>query len=319
MTLEQDLYKRRLNTYDVGTENNYVKPIQKSLEMLFKNVNPSYKKSAIVNGESTGALIIDSDAGNKTIIRRPSEILSVGNIVEWNGYWLCIEVDRDDIYPKGVIEYCSNIIRWKDETNSIIEQPILYGDLSKYSMGTNEEKLIVIGDSSKLITIQSNINTLKLKRDFRLMVGRKIYKITDIDEVELPGLLKIKMVEDQIFNEKDDFENGIAYNDLDEVVETSSIRITGDDSISKSYSSSYKCKKLDNEGNIIAGTFTFTVENISITPNSAYALNIIDGNNCEITCNEFMDDNYNLYSIKLIATDDSDGSNVCEKIIEFRG
>jgi len=278
-------------------------------------------EDVLIDGIETKCIVQLGKDENKDILIRNSDSFNVGAIVEWNSAsWLTYYYEKKAIkgYQKGRIERCNASIKFKNEFNTILEQPIIYGDLSKYSMGVNEEKRMTVPDSSKFVYVQNNNDTLKFYRDFRFIIGRRVFKVTDIDEVEIGGILKIKCIEDEksIF---DDFVTGIANNDLEEIVAISNLEMVGDDEINKGYSASYNVTKFDDNDITIPSSFTFTVEVLNSTPVGAYTLAIVDDNNCTITCNEFMDGNYNLYSIKLIATDDSDVLNIIEKVIEFKG
>lgn len=201
MSVNRDLYLARLNVYGIGTRDYNIKPIKKQVNSMFNIHNPSYKPTLIVNNDTStkGAIIIDDDDGKK-ILRRPGETLGIGDTIEWNGYWLCTEIDRDtDIYPKGLLDYCNNTLTFMID-NVVYNTPCIFSkSISQNSDGTDKSTVNVNAESILNLKIQNTYLNRKIPLNMRFIFDKSkhsVYELKSIDISEKSGLMSLKLSED---------------------------------------------------------------------------------------------------------------------------
>jgi hypothetical protein len=65
------------------------------------------------------------------------------------------------------------------------------------------------GENLHYITLQNNTDTVKLKRDKRLIIGDRAYQIVNYDDLTKYGLYMITLEEHQVNEDLDDITNHI--------------------------------------------------------------------------------------------------------------
>jgi len=155
-------------------------------------------------------------------------------------------------------------------------------------------------DSDILVMIPDTVTNRLITSNYVFKIGMFNYEVIKPDDISRPGLLLLPMSfvnQEQIIPVVAEPEDeGISY------------ILSGEDEITKGYSETFTATKYNN-GVEVAGSFTFSIVAGS-TPESAYTLTVVDGDECSITANAY------IYSIVLRATDDDSGEYV-EKTIRL--
>ena len=312
-----DDYKRRRGI-EVRQKkiNRFQSLISKQLE---NSIN--FKKIKINNVDCDAKIIekssLTKNIDEKKIICKLSTGLGTGDIIEWiatqSRYWLCTEIDEDiTVYEKGVIKPCNYLLKWMDSKGNIIQLPCIISNKTLYTDGTKVKK-VPLGDTKISIQIQNNDDTYKLVRDFRVIVGRTVYKITNDTEIyTTKGLITLIATETEK-RPNDNFEIGIADNGV-EIVEpsTSNLVIEGESIIYWiDYIWEYVAKLYDDD-------------NVLIEPQPNITYTITSGSEYVVTSQD-----ENIFKIKPIITEDRvlktiilsviDGTNTIEKTIKIKG
>jgi hypothetical protein len=155
---------------------------------------------------------------------KPGEVINVGdNVTYHNNPLICTDLDPDnEIYEVGILARCNNILKWLDDTNTLVSRYCICLNKSLYTTGESETKYMIIPDSKLQITIPLDDDTIKIKRGMRFLIGIKgiyyAYKATLPDIVSSSdinngtGLVSLVLEEDAINTEMDNLVEGIAYN-----------------------------------------------------------------------------------------------------------
>jgi len=126
-------------------------------------------------------------------------IISRGSYIELNGeYFINIsDIDNKIFYKSCKIQKCNNTLKWQDENLNTIEIPCIL--LDKTSDGIEYTKYLNLTEDQILTIIPKNNDTIKLQLDKRFIFNNSeqaIYKITKIDFLTQPGLIKLTMKKD---------------------------------------------------------------------------------------------------------------------------
>ena len=171
---------------------------------------------------------IDRQGTLRNILFRPKEERKVGNILEFDDtLWLAYDIYGslvDDI--KLRVSKINDVLKWKDESGVIREIPCItstsyLGSGSKsndtglsyniFDVRLPIGKILMFAEMNKL--------TSKIVVGQRFICGGKVYKVEHVDDISIIdsdyyGVLQISLSVDLKYNSKDDFINGIAYNDI---------------------------------------------------------------------------------------------------------
>lgn len=229
---DYSLYRKRIGINGETLRESNVGLFKSQYQSLAKNSN-SYKTVNIdESDEQTGALIISKQVENQktiTIVDDGVEI-NLGSKVVWNGTsWIVIEKSIDeDVYIRGVIQQCNYILNFQIGDSEIYCEPCIIDDKTTLNTGTKDGKVVTIPDTRKVVYIQFNKNTSKLRIGNRLFIDAlyedaKVYKITDIDRVTKmqsgKGIWVLKCDEDAVNKNTDRpdllIADYIAPNDID--------------------------------------------------------------------------------------------------------
>jgi hypothetical protein len=128
-----------------------------------------------------------------------------------NRYWLILtKVESNEAYLNAKITECENILKWKNESDDLQEQPAYITEKSKTSVGVNDGKHMIIGNTEYIIWLQKNPETEKITRDKRFIFNNLAYKVVYVDHVSRTGVVGLIVEEDQINENYDNKEEGIA-------------------------------------------------------------------------------------------------------------
>ncbi|ODA08139.1 Ig-like domain-containing protein [Paenibacillus polymyxa] len=206
-----DYYKKINNAYntknarDIDTYN-----VKKSINIQFEK-NPSVFDVVINNNKRSVVITSSTKDQTKTIISKPDESLTNGDIVKWkNINWIIIDCDpRDDIYSKGVLLKCVSSLRWVDSTGEIVESPFALTNDNITNFGVDDGKIIELPNERRNVVISANEKTDELTKKKRFIFDGRAWSITAINKLDT-GLNYLTLKEDLINNATDNLELEIA-------------------------------------------------------------------------------------------------------------
>jgi hypothetical protein len=142
---------------------------------------------------------LDSDAKRGSFIKHK------------NRYWLVLtKVESNEGYLNAKITECEHILKWINEENTTQEQPAYIIEKSKTSVGITENKHMVVGDTGFIVWVQNNSETQKINRDKRFIINDLAFKTVYVDRISRQGVIGLIVSEDQINENYDNTNNGIA-------------------------------------------------------------------------------------------------------------
>ncbi len=238
MAINWDLYSTRLkidgNTFKERQVNTVVNAINNDFTS-----SPSYFEVSI-NGNTTltGVQIVDnsSNESNKIdyirkIIMKPSDSISVGDIVDWNSKkWLVISAEQfSDIYWYGMIQECNNTLKYYKNSVLFTVPCVIESQTRLYSLGQDSNKYISTVSDEIIVYIPNNTDTENIKVDDVFKIGRRNYKVLTVQDVIMNGLLVLKMevtVEEPIIEEDNPIpENIISISPIDSTINKGGTKI----------------------------------------------------------------------------------------------
>ena len=171
---------------------------------------------------------IDRQGALRNILFRPKEERKVGNIIEFDDtLWLAYDIygsTVDDI--KLRVSKVNDIMKWKDKSGKIHEIPCITSTsyLGSGSKSNDTGLTYNIFDvrlpiGKIFMFVELNKLTTEVELGQRFICGKKVYKVQHVDDISIVdsnyyGVLQITLALDLEYNEKDDFINGIAFNDI---------------------------------------------------------------------------------------------------------
>ena len=150
------------------------------------------RKTRIVEESS-----IIKNPNRKRLLCFPDETMSIGEIVEFdNSNWICVNGDTtSNISDVGIIERCNNTFSFYDSTSKLHTINCI---VSKGLISLDEQKVISTLDSEIAVQISDTSITRQIEINDVFKIGIRNYKITDINDITIPGLLLIKMVYSEV-------------------------------------------------------------------------------------------------------------------------
>ena len=128
----------------------------------------------LMNGVPQTVTVLNQkeDMAIKKICSLPGETIIHGGIVDYaNSKWLITELDAEnEVYSSGTMRRCNYLLKWLDESGSIIEKWCVVEDGTKYLIGEKSEDMISVGDARIAITLGKDSDTIKLGRGRRFLV-----------------------------------------------------------------------------------------------------------------------------------------------------
>lgn len=216
----------------------YLKNKNFNHSMTHRNANYYINKDTdlqISGTKDIRVIEIDRQGSIRNVLFRIGEELRVGNILEFDDeLWLAYDKYgslEDDI--KLRVARINDKLIWQDRNGEIFSIPSIstiatlgsnansndggYFD-NAYNVNTPEGQILVF--------VELNEETKKINLNQRFIIGSKVYKVVYVDDISMVdkdyyGVLKLILRVDLKYNNKDDFENSIAYNDYFEKEESS--------------------------------------------------------------------------------------------------
>lgn len=205
------VYQDRLNRSGITPKDRLITNAQRVINNQFTN-SPSYQ-IVTINGVSQEVQIIEEnilykDSNKKRLLCKPSETISVGDIIVWNSEnWLCTDTDNIEVYKKGIIEKCDDNLLYLDSAGELVTVPCVVND--RILMNVEENRYYILPDNQVWVVVGDNDDSAAIAEDMRFLLGGKAYKVVAIDNITRNGLITFKMHFDSIV-EDDNTALGIA-------------------------------------------------------------------------------------------------------------
>lgn len=134
-------------------------------------------------------LTINPDSYQKVIFQDIKQIIKIGDAFEFNGYnWLCSETNTTPLSSSCLVERCNYIIKYYNSKSLLINTPCI--TKSQASLGINETKVMIMGNSKLSVKLPNNKNTIEIKRDKILIVDGVVWKVTDVTKLDI-GIIEL--------------------------------------------------------------------------------------------------------------------------------
>jgi len=127
-------------------------------------------------------------------IHMPIEtVVDTGSIVEWEGNkWIIVSnIDNSQAYKTASMIKSNNTLQFYDSTSTLHTIPCI---ISKGSIGLDEQKIISTLDSEIAIQISNTDITRQIPMNYVFKIGMRSWKVTNIDDITVNGLLILRMV-----------------------------------------------------------------------------------------------------------------------------
>lgn len=162
----------------------------------------------------------------REVVLRPSDSLEIGTYVKFDGEtWLVYDKygSEGETSIKLLVAKCNRTIRWKDKSGQTKDIDCIASSMdlgSKAKQGRNEiewNKFDVRLPLGQLfVFIELNPDTKEIGLNDRFIFGRNVYEVTGIDDTTMVskdgyGVIQLT-ISITTKQEKDDFENRIAFN-----------------------------------------------------------------------------------------------------------
>jgi len=131
-------------------------------------------------------------------IHMPIEtVVNTGSIVEWeNNKWIIVSnIDNLQAYKTASMIKSNNTLQFYDSSSTLHIIPCI---ISKGSISLDEQKIISTLDSEIAIQISDTSITRQIPMNYVFKIGMRSWKVTNIDDITVNGLLLIKMVYSEV-------------------------------------------------------------------------------------------------------------------------
>lgn len=131
-------------------------------------------------------------------------------------YWICTELyNENEIHLRGLLTECNWFLKWQRPDGTIVEYPCQDMNSTQYNSGEYSDKVMTLGSSQHMLTLQANSDTISLCTPQRFFVSLDYsipYIITQNDTTTLhfgdKGLVRITVTQDEVHDD-DNQELGI--------------------------------------------------------------------------------------------------------------
>lgn len=151
--------------------------------------------------------------------------LQCGQLLQFDDrHWLVTSlVDNNRLYDKAVVWHCNFMLNFiPPSSEAIVTYPVVVHNATQYTSGVEEQRMMTVGATQRLIFLPYNDDTIDVDHDFRLLIDRRLakptaYRITHVDTEQFNydgyGVLRWTVTED-VLRASDDVENMVADNTL---------------------------------------------------------------------------------------------------------
>lgn len=209
-TLKDMFYSRDETISDV--KENYDFRRKHSAEGYTIVVNETYQDEVLIQEHSNPYNALQIDKKMHVPMDMP---IDRGSLVDWQigndvrRFLVTGDIVDKQAYKSTKIVETNGIIKWIDNTGSIIQADALIGNFTLYSDGVVEGRVLESGNKQVQVVVPANEDTIKLERDDRIVISKLPYKLTSYNDYEMPGLLILIFAESQK-SDDDNYELGIA-------------------------------------------------------------------------------------------------------------
>lgn len=208
-----DDYKKKVTIKGNTNRDGFIQYSSEQFLETYQNT-PEYNQIKIGTIENADSLLYDcliyslnsykNNIREKTIIFSPNTDI---NIV-YKGQYIR-PINSNDIYImesidnqytnklKGKITECNFNLEYINDVGKNISIPCVLESNSNGVNGVSDGKYVTIGKNERLIIIQNNIETLKIKRDMEFKIDGLIYEVTGVDTATNQGVIYINLAEYQ--------------------------------------------------------------------------------------------------------------------------
>ncbi len=163
------------------------------------------------NGET---LTRNNDDYQKIIFSDYDYVVSIGDLFVFDSLtYLCTGITSNTVSKSCSVQLCNNTLSFYSPTSLTDSTPILnqiHCIIGKASISQDENKFISLPADENIVTLANTADSLKITENTRFILGVKTYKVIGINDIETPGLLTIKIKEDQLIPDEDNEVLGIA-------------------------------------------------------------------------------------------------------------
>ena len=205
-----DKYSKRMSSYGANVLEDYKESSVHLVNESFADI-PSFRVVKI-NGVNVDSRIVQSgtQSNRQHILFRPGANFSKGELIEVDGgTWLLSDFFISEVFPKGRIEECQHVLKWKKGQDTHLQPCALSVDI----MYLEEDKFVEVPDGTIIVRTPFNsIADTIVIRD-RFIFGSSSFEVVvkdDFSEISKgKGVLKLTLKRVEI-SDNDDVENQIS-------------------------------------------------------------------------------------------------------------
>lgn len=156
-----------------------------------------------------------TNQNSREIWTNHSDVFKVGDFIQLENkiskekepYLFINHQETKDGYDLGIVRKCNNTLLFYPNESSVLNEVSCI--IGKGSISQDTNNFISLPADENLIICPNTINTLKINETTRFILSGDAYIVVGVDKLSNPGLLNIRIKEDQII-EDDNLELGIA-------------------------------------------------------------------------------------------------------------
>ena len=169
--MDWDLYNRSLTVDGDTRRERVVNQTQRNINRRIIN-SPSFKHVLVDGVEQDLVITSSTEMWHKKIDAMPNERIYMGSIVEWNGrHFIIFQTDTDyEVVQRGEMYECNIFIKWQNEKGEIIGRYGWSENLSQFSSGTVESRIMMSIQQVFHVLLPLDEETVKLRRDKRFLI-----------------------------------------------------------------------------------------------------------------------------------------------------
>lgn len=169
--MDWDLYNRSLTVDGSTRRERVVNQTQRNINRRIIN-SPSFKHVLVDGVEQDLVITSSTEMWHKKIDSMPNERIYMGSIVEWNGrHFIIFQTDTDyEVVQRGEMYECNIYIKWQNEKGEIIGRYGWSENLSQFSSGTVESRIMMSIQQVFHVLLPLDEETVKLRRDKRFLI-----------------------------------------------------------------------------------------------------------------------------------------------------
>jgi hypothetical protein len=161
-------------------------PIAEEIEIFNYDLSVSSIIKAIIHGKEANT---DLKSHEREVYVNIGTLKAGMYIKYRNMYWLVTGfVDNDKMCSKALVSLCQYLLKWQNASGTIVERWIHAVSASKYDVGEDGNKTIVVSSNTFAIMIPNDDESMNLEEkrvfiDKRKINPTKIFKITRNDDI----------------------------------------------------------------------------------------------------------------------------------------